>query len=44
MAFHFPLMPRIYMALDRKTAYPITDILRATPDYPSQLSMGIVPS
>ena len=35
MAFHFPLMPRIYMALAREDRHPITDILRQTPDIPS---------
>ncbi|MCU0839389.1 MAG: maltose alpha-D-glucosyltransferase, partial [Rhodospirillales bacterium] len=34
MAFHFPLMPRIYMALAREDRYPITDILRQTPEIP----------
>ncbi len=34
MAFHFPLMPRIYMALAREDRYPITDIMRQTPDIP----------
>ena len=34
MAFHFPLMPRIYMALAQEDRHPITDILRQTPDIP----------
>jgi maltose alpha-D-glucosyltransferase/alpha-amylase len=34
MAFHFPLMPRIYMALAREDRHPITDILRQTPEIP----------
>ncbi len=34
MAFHFPLMPRIYMALAREDRYPVTDILRQTPEIP----------
>ena len=34
MAFHFPLMPRMYMALAREDRYPITDIMRQTPDIP----------
>jgi maltose alpha-D-glucosyltransferase / alpha-amylase len=36
MAFHFPLMPRIYMALAREDRHPITDILRQTPDIPER--------
>ncbi len=28
MAFHFPLMPRMYMALAREDRFPITDIMR----------------
>ncbi|MEJ0019840.1 MAG: maltose alpha-D-glucosyltransferase [Acetobacteraceae bacterium] len=32
MAFHFPLMPRMYMAIAREDRFPITDILRQTPD------------
>jgi maltose alpha-D-glucosyltransferase / alpha-amylase len=34
MSFHFPLMPRMYMALAQEDRYPITDILRQTPEIP----------
>ncbi|MGH7052926.1 MAG: maltose alpha-D-glucosyltransferase [Stellaceae bacterium] len=34
MAFHFPLMPRIYMAVATEDRHPITDIMRQTPDIP----------
>ncbi|EJW12417.1 Trehalose synthase [Rhodovulum sp. PH10] len=34
MAFHFPLMPRIYMAIAQEDRFPINDILRQTPDIP----------
>jgi len=34
MAFHFPLMPRIFMALRQADRYPITEILRQTPEIP----------
>lgn len=34
MLFHFPLMPRTYMALAQEDRFPITDILRQTPDAP----------
>ncbi|MFC0401343.1 maltose alpha-D-glucosyltransferase [Paraburkholderia rhizosphaerae] len=32
MAFHFPLMPRIYMAIASEDRFPITDIMKQTPD------------
>ena len=41
MAFHFPLMPRMYMALAREDRYPITDILRQTPDIPDNCQWAI---
>jgi maltose alpha-D-glucosyltransferase / alpha-amylase len=34
MAYHFPLMPRIYMAIAQEDRFPIVDILRQTPDIP----------
>jgi maltose alpha-D-glucosyltransferase/alpha-amylase len=34
MAFHFPLMPRMYMAIAREDRFPISDILRQTPEIP----------
>ena len=34
MAFHFPLMPRIYMALKQEDRFPIVDVLTQTPDLP----------
>ncbi len=34
MSFHFPLMPRMYMAIAREDRFPITDIMRQTPDIP----------
>jgi len=36
MCFHFPVMPRIFMALARHQAAPIIDILRATPPIPPE--------
>lgn len=35
LAFHFPLMPRIYMALAKADCSPIVDILSATPEIPT---------
>lgn len=34
MAFHFPLMPRMYMALAQEDRHPVTDIVRQMPDIP----------
>jgi maltose alpha-D-glucosyltransferase/alpha-amylase len=34
MAFHFPLMPRMYMAIGREDRFPVTDIMRQTPAIP----------
>jgi maltose alpha-D-glucosyltransferase/alpha-amylase len=41
MAYHFPLMPRIYMALAQEDRFPITDILRQTPDIPSNCQWAL---
>ncbi len=40
MAFHFPVMPRIYYALREEKAAPIIDILRDTPDIPAGAQWG----
>jgi maltose alpha-D-glucosyltransferase/alpha-amylase len=34
MAFHFPLMPRLFMAIRMESRFPIIDILRQTPRIP----------
>jgi len=34
MAFHFPIMPRLYMALQMETRFPIIDIIEQTPPIP----------
>ena len=41
MAFHFPLMPRIFMALRLEDAEPIVDILRRTPPIPDSCQWGL---
>jgi maltose alpha-D-glucosyltransferase/alpha-amylase len=41
MAFHFPLMPRIFMAARREQRYPISEILAQTPDIPDNCQWGI---
>jgi len=41
MAFHFPLMPRIFMAVRRESRYPISEILAQTPKIPEGCQWGI---
>ncbi len=41
MAFHFPLMPRIYMAVRQEDRLPITDIMAQTPDIPENCQWGL---
>ncbi|MHA2789512.1 maltose alpha-D-glucosyltransferase [Corynebacterium sp. S7] len=41
MAFHFPVMPRIYMGLHQERAQPIIDILNETPDIPESAQWGM---
>ncbi|WP_419828262.1 maltose alpha-D-glucosyltransferase [Sphingomonas sp.] len=41
MAFHFPLMPRMYMAVAQEDRFPITDIMRQTPDIPENCQWAI---
>jgi maltose alpha-D-glucosyltransferase/alpha-amylase len=40
MNFHFPLMPRLYMALAQADRTPIEEILRRTPDLPEDCQWG----
>ncbi|MEU8005461.1 maltose alpha-D-glucosyltransferase [Catellatospora sp. NPDC049111] len=40
MAFHFPLMPRIFMAVRRESRHPISEILAQTPVLPSGCQWG----
>jgi len=41
MAFHFPLMPRMFMALRMEDSYPITDILQLTPAIPENCQWAL---
>jgi maltose alpha-D-glucosyltransferase / alpha-amylase len=41
MAFHFPLMPRIFMAVAIEDRFPITDIMRQTPDIPGNCQWAV---
>ena len=40
MAFHFPLMPRIFMAVKRESRTPISEIIKETPTIPSRAQWG----
>ena len=44
MAFHFPVMPRMFMAIRREEADPIYEILEQTPADPGDLPVGPVPA
>ena len=41
MAFHFPLMPRMYMALRKEDRTPIVEIMQRTPAIPEQCQWAI---
>jgi maltose alpha-D-glucosyltransferase/alpha-amylase len=41
MAFHFPLMPRMYMAIAREDRFPISDIMRQTPPIPENCQWAV---
>ncbi|GGT64292.1 maltose alpha-D-glucosyltransferase [Streptomyces purpureus] len=41
MAFHFPLMPRIFMAVRKESKFPISEILASTPKIPAGCQWGI---
>ena len=41
MAYHFPLMPRMYMAIAQEDRHPIVDILEQTPSIPDSCQWAI---
>lgn len=41
MAFHFPLMPRIYMAVAQEDRHPIVEIMAQTPAIPEESQWAI---
>lgn len=41
MAFHFPVMPRLYMALRMEDRFPVVDILEQTPPIPDNCQWAI---
>ncbi len=41
MAFHFPVMPRLFMAIHMEDRFPIIDILRQTPPIPENCQWAL---
>jgi maltose alpha-D-glucosyltransferase/alpha-amylase len=41
MAFHFPVMPRLFMGVRRESRYPISEIMAQTPTIPNNCQWGI---
>ncbi len=41
MNYHFPIMPRMFMAMRMENRYPITDIFDQTPEIPDNCQWGI---
>ncbi len=41
MAYHFPLMPRMYMAIAQEDRHPVTEIMQQTPDIPDNCQWAI---
>ncbi len=41
MAYHFPLMPRMYMAIAQEDRHPISEIMAQTPDIPDNCQWAI---
>src|SRR5256885_13892311 len=41
MAFHFPVMPRMFMPVRREEAAPIYEILANTPEIPDSCQCGL---
>jgi maltose alpha-D-glucosyltransferase/alpha-amylase len=41
MAFHFPIMPRLFMAIRREDATPMYEILERTPSIPDNAQWGL---
>lgn len=41
MAYHFPLMPRLYMAIAQEDRHPVVEILAQTPDIPPNCQWAV---
>ncbi len=44
MAYHFPLMPRIYMAIAQEDRHPVVEIMQQTPEIPDNCPVGDLPA
>lgn len=40
-AYHFPLMPRMYMAIAQEDRFPLTEIMQQTPEIPASCQWAI---
>ena len=41
MAFHFPVMPRLFMAVQQEDRFPVVDILQQTPEIPKNAQWAV---
>ncbi|RKS71316.1 maltose alpha-D-glucosyltransferase/alpha-amylase [Motilibacter peucedani] len=41
MAFHFPVMPRLFMGVRRESRFPISEIMAQTPEIPDGCQWGV---
>ncbi|HYH41114.1 MAG TPA: maltose alpha-D-glucosyltransferase [Burkholderiales bacterium] len=41
MAYHFPLMPRMYMAIAQEDRFPVVEIMQQTPEIPENCQWAI---
>jgi maltose alpha-D-glucosyltransferase/alpha-amylase len=41
MAYHFPLMPRLFMAIHQEDRFPISDVLARTPEIPDECQWAL---
>ncbi|MBV9463865.1 MAG: maltose alpha-D-glucosyltransferase [Verrucomicrobiae bacterium] len=41
MAFHFPIMPRLFMGLQMEDRFPVIDILQQTPPIPNECQWAV---
>ena len=41
MAYHFPLMPRMYMAIAQEDRHPVVEILAQTPEIPANCQWAV---
>src|SRR5438552_6833684 len=41
MAFHFPVMPRLFLAVEQEDRFPVVDILQQTPEVPKNCQWAV---